>query len=311
MYSMKSVLSICVFLMLFNVKGISQENVNAYKYIIVPTTYNFLNEPDQYQINSLTKFLFQKHGFNTLMSDEKFPEDLNNNRCLGLYVDVEKHKAFLNTKLQVHLKDCNNNTVLSSDVGESREKEYNKVYNLALREAFKSFDNLNYNYQPNSTITSRSTNDTPVKSEESVAQAEIDRLKMEVEVLKEKQELKADAENKALAEKESTLPQNASTKTNENKVVKEDAKIELAKTLKKETKSDESFQNLFANPVENGYTITDASSKLLYHLVFSGKEDVYIVKGQDAIVYKMNKTWIVSTANESGVSMKTLKVKFN
>ncbi|MEO7283639.1 hypothetical protein [Gelidibacter sp.] len=46
-------------------------------------------------------------------------------------------------------------------------------------------------------------------------------------------------------------------------------------------------------------------------MVFSGKEDVYIVKGQDAIVYKMNNAWIISTANDSGVSMKTLNVKFN
>lgn len=309
---MKSILTLCTFLIVFNFKGVSQESINAYKYVVVPLSYNFLNEPDQYQTNSLTKFLFDKQGFTTLMADEDFPEDLNNNRCLALYADVEKHKAFLNTKLQVHLKDCNNKVVYSSDIGQSREKEYDKVYNLALRDAFKSFDNFDYTYQPGTKVSSN-TSPSAQNTESSQAQGEIDRLKREVEILKEKQLREADAENKALAEKERALRQEAREKAEleESKMVKEDVNMELSKTLKKETKSDESIQTLFANPVENGYTITDASSKVLYHLVFSGKEDVYIVKGQDAIVYKMNNSWIVSTANDSGVSMKTLNVTFN
>lgn len=309
---MKSILTLCTFLIVFNFKGVSQESINAYKYVVVPLSYNFLNEPDQYQTNSLTKFLFDKQGFTTLMADEDFPEDLNNNRCLALYADVEKHKAFLNTKLQVHLKDCNNKVVYSSDIGQSREKEYDKVYNLALRDAFKSFDNFDYTYQPGTKVGSN-TSPSAQNTESSQAQGEIDRLKREVEILKEKQLREADAENKALAEKERALRQEAREKAEleESKMVKEDVNMELSKTLKKETKSDESIQTLFANPVENGYTITDASSKVLYHLVFSGKEDVYIVKGQDAIVYKMNNSWIVSTANDSGVSMKTLNVTFN
>lgn len=294
---MKSILSLCAFLIVFNFKGFSQESVNSYKYVIVPNSFNFLNGPDQYQINSLTKFLFEKYGFTTLMADDEFPEDLNTNRCLGLFADVEKHKAFLNTKLQVHLKDCNNKIVLSSDIGESREKEYDKVYNLALRDAFKSFETLDYKYQPNSEITSKSTV-KPIAVNDTKAQEEIDRLTREVEALKEKQvqEVIVVAETAEIANVEKAQAE-----------VKKEAKA----VIKEETKSDESFQILYANPVENGYTITDASSKVLYHLVFSGKEDVYIVKGKDAIVYKMNNAWIVSTANDSGVSMKTLKVKFN
>ena len=296
---MKSILSICAFLMLFNINGFSQENINAYKYVIVPNSFNFLNEPDQYQINSLTKFLFEKYGFTPLMADEKFPQDLNTNRCLALYADVEKHKAFLNTKLQVHLKDCNNNVVFSSKTGESREKEYTKVYNLALRDAFASFETLNYSYEPSSKAISKSADESAIAVDGSFkAQEEIDRLKMEVEALKEKQVKEEKVVVKA------TKIEN--TAKNYTEVIKE-AKA----TVDEDTRSNENFQRLSANSVENGYTITDASSKVLYHLVFSGKEDVYIVKGQDAIVYKMNNTWIVSTANASGVSMKTLNVKFN
>ncbi|RAJ20840.1 hypothetical protein LX77_03099 [Gelidibacter algens] len=295
---MKSILAIVAFLMLFNINGFAQQNINAYKYVIVPNTFNFLNEPDQYQINSLTKFLFKKYGFTALMADEEYPQDLTNNRCLALFADVEKLKAFLNTKLQVHLRDCNNKIVISSEVGESREKDYDKVYNLALREAFNSFDKLNYTYQPNEEIVFKGNKTTTETVENNDAKEEIQRLQREVEELKAKRvreeiALRASEKNKTLQD------------------IQPEVKQEVKKVLKTEAKSDETLQTLFANPVENGYTISDASSKVLYHLVFSGKEDVFIVKGQDAILYKMNNTWIVAKANDAGVSMKTLNVKFN
>ena len=292
---MKSILTLCVFLLMINTKGFAQENMNAYKYVVVPTSFNFLNEPDQYQINSLTKFLFEKYGFTALMADEEFPEDLTNNRCLGLFADVEKHKAFLNTKLQVHMRDCNNKLVYSSEIGQSREKEFDKVYNLALRDAFKSFETLDYSYQANENVVKNTNTKTDVTVFNTKAKEEIERLQKEVEALKEKR-----------VREEIVLREAAQKET----VMQAEIKEEVKEVIKKEEKSDETIQTLFANPVENGYTITDASSKILYRLVFSGKEDVYIVKGQDAIVYKMNNTWIVANANDSGLSMKTLNVKF-
>lgn len=307
---MKSILTLCAILVLFNPKVASQESVNAYKYVIVPNSFNFLNEPDQYQLNSLTKFLFEKQGFKTLMADDEFPEDLNNNRCLGLYADVEKHKAFLNTKLQIHLKDCNNKVVLSSDIGQSREKEYDKVYNLAIRDAFKSFESLSYSYQPSAKNAPTTTTVPTQTVENSQAQEEIDRLKNELAALKEVERQQANAQATATKEKALLTQERVNSEIKKNELANKTAQTELAETLNKETKSDERIQTLFANPVQNGFTITDASSKVLYHLVFSGKENVYIVKGQDAIVYKMNNSWIVSKATDSGVSMQTLNVTF-
>jgi hypothetical protein len=88
--------------------GFSQSNLNDYKYVIVPTKYDFLKGADQYQLNSLTKFLFNKYGFTAIMEDEPFPEDLANNRCLAMDAKVEKESGLLKTKLKVSLKDCNN-----------------------------------------------------------------------------------------------------------------------------------------------------------------------------------------------------------
>src|SRR5690606_25059413 len=100
---------------------------------------DFLKEKDQYQINSITKFLFNKYGYTAFMQDEDLPEDLRNNKCLGLTVDVVKENALLKTKLRIDLRDCNGTVIQSSKIGETREKEYAKAYNYALRDAFETF----------------------------------------------------------------------------------------------------------------------------------------------------------------------------
>ena len=45
----------------------AQENVNNYKYIIVPKKFDFLKEENQYRVNTFTKFLFEKQGFKMLL----------------------------------------------------------------------------------------------------------------------------------------------------------------------------------------------------------------------------------------------------
>ncbi|KAB1067483.1 hypothetical protein F6U93_10575 [Tamlana haliotis] len=145
-------LSIC--LLVFTVSGaFAQKNLNAYKYVIVPTQYEFLREPDQYQLNSLTEFLFEKYGFTAVMQGaEDFPQDLANNPCLGLKSNVEKNSSLFVTKLTVVLENCSSQEVFRSQEGMSREKEYKTAYNLALRDAFKSFETLKYKYN-NESIT--------------------------------------------------------------------------------------------------------------------------------------------------------------
>jgi len=124
----------------------AQNSVNDYKYVIVPEGYVFLRENDDYQLNSLTKFLFEKYGFTAFIRGEDLPEDLKTNGCKGLTADVRKNSGLLKTKLIVDLKDCNGIVVFSTKEGTSREKEYKKSYHEALRNAFKDIQALNYKY---------------------------------------------------------------------------------------------------------------------------------------------------------------------
>ena len=127
--------------------GMGQDiSINDYKYIIVPRSYDIFSEADSYQMNSLTKFLFEKYGFSAILENSDYPEDLASNNCLALKANVIENNTLIKTKLQVTLKDCRNTVVYTSSEGESKAKEYKTAYQTSLREAFKSIEALNYRY---------------------------------------------------------------------------------------------------------------------------------------------------------------------
>jgi hypothetical protein len=130
------------------VLGAYAQNINDYKYIIVPKKFNFLKQANQYQLNTLTKFLFEEAHFLAVYDDEQHPEDLQNVPCLGLKADVLNNSGVLATKVRLTLADCKNKIVFTSVEGKSREKDYKKGYHEALKSAFASIKTLNYRYQP-------------------------------------------------------------------------------------------------------------------------------------------------------------------
>ena len=140
----------------FFFQGFSQKNVSDYKYAIVPKKFDFQKRPDQYQLNQLTKFLLKKYGFDAYVEGEELPQDLLDNNCLALKAIVESSGA-LKTKTKVKFVDCFNNLIFTSDEAVSREKDYNKVYNITIREAFKSVESLNYIYIPKETKRQETT----------------------------------------------------------------------------------------------------------------------------------------------------------
>ena len=137
-----------VIIILFSYVSIAfaQDNLNAYKYVIVPKKYDFLKEDDKYQLNSLTKFLFEKKSFQTMLEYESYPADLLANPCLAVTVGVNDNSTMFTTKLTIELKDCYNKIVFTSKEGRSKEKDYIRSYHEALRNAFISIDELDYNF---------------------------------------------------------------------------------------------------------------------------------------------------------------------
>jgi hypothetical protein len=290
---MKKYLLIICGLLLLQFKLFAQENINNYKYVIVPQSYNFLEGQDKYQLNSLTKFLFNKYGYTAFFQNEGYPQDLKNNRCLAMSVNVEKESGFLRTKLRIDLLDCNGNLITSSRVGSTNEKEFDKAYNLALRDAFETFQQANYHYEPsNNAIAS-----TPMQP--SVTEDLVDKNK-EIERLQD--ELKAIKEEKK-----------ESIKTVEVPVVK-DSIVEVKEVKPKANEPtivvEEASDLLYAQPISNGFQVVDRTPKIIMILLETTKVDTFIVKDTNAIVYKEDGFWYLSKNDGAKVSIETLNIKF-
>lgn len=236
------------------------ESLNDYKYVVVPSQYSFLKEADQYQLNSLTKFLFNKYGFEAIMDTEQLPDDAATNNCLVLKSDVLKEKAFLKTKLKVELKNCKGEIVYTSQEGESREKDYQKAYYESIRDAFTSFQSLNYKYTP--------------KSREDV-----------YKLVKNNTEPVNTSEKKPLV--------NEKTETKAKKVVNNN--------------NTEVVSVLYAQVTTNGYQLVDTTPKVVYILLETKLKDVFVVKDQNAIVYKEEGRWFLSNSN---TQVSELNIKF-
>jgi hypothetical protein len=122
--------------------------VNDYKAIIIPLKYDFQKEENQYRLQTLTKFNLTKAGFQAFYSNESITLELND-RCKLLTVDLKKESGFLVTKLIVVFKDCYGVEIFKSEVGKSREKQFEEAYKEALNNAFVSIYALEYKDNPN------------------------------------------------------------------------------------------------------------------------------------------------------------------
>lgn len=132
------------------------QSVNDYEYVIIPEQYSFAKNVDQYQLNSLTQFLFNKYGFESYRERDQKPPGLQIGNCNILYADVESSSNFLTAKLKVVLKDCKDQVVFISEQGKSKQKDFKKAYHEALRNAFISIQDLKYSYNGKSHDNSES-----------------------------------------------------------------------------------------------------------------------------------------------------------
>ena len=123
-------------------KSFSQKSLSDYSYVIVSEQFEFQQEKDQYQLNSLTKFLFNKYGFHAYF-DREVP--LNVFRCDGLWAEAEGTPGFIITKVQLVLRDCTGEEVFRTNYGKSKVKDYKKAYYESVRNAFNDIIKLNVN----------------------------------------------------------------------------------------------------------------------------------------------------------------------
>ncbi|WP_445738245.1 hypothetical protein [Mariniflexile sp.] len=298
---MKTKISALLIACFITISVFAQTNLNNYKYVIVPNRYDFLKEKDQYRLNSLTQFLFNKYGFQALMEGEKYPDDLVKNRCLALKSDLVKDSGMFKTKLAIELKDCNDQIVYTSEMGESREKEYDKAYNEAVRNAFESIEALNYKYVPSAAITSVASQEVVPNNE--VAK-EIQQLKEEIESLKKEKETVVQ-----IAEPQVVVVEKVPEKPVPAKVPTQEVAVKEAITVTATQKVDASGV-LYAQAIDNGFQLVDSTPKVVYRIKKTGMADVFLVESKNATLYKKGDAWILEYYENDVLKQDVLNIKF-
>ncbi len=150
-------IAITVILSVFVINIYAQNELNPYKYILVPKQFDFLKKVDQYRVNSYTKHLFAKEGYQVLFADADFPQDLRSDPCLALTANILNVSSAFTTKIFLVLENCAREEVFRSVEGRSKMKEFDKTYIDALKKCFVSVQELNYVYEPKS-LTFESSN---------------------------------------------------------------------------------------------------------------------------------------------------------
>jgi hypothetical protein len=135
---MKKVL---ILFLLVSVTVFSQ-NLNEYKYALIPAKFSFLKDSNMYNLNALTKMYMEKYGFETYLDNETYSNDFASTNCNKVFIDVVSNSNMFTTKVSVVIKDCKNNVLFISEEGKSNDKEFKVAYNLALRQAFDNFSVL-------------------------------------------------------------------------------------------------------------------------------------------------------------------------
>ncbi|WP_417358976.1 hypothetical protein [Galbibacter sp.] len=265
---MKKLILLGLFLITASISA--QESINQYKYIVVPKKFDFLKEPNQYRVNTFTKFLFEKNGF-TAIYDDNQPQDLRMNPCLGLIANIEDHSNLFSTKLNITLKNCQGLIVYTSEEGKSKIKEYEGAYQDAIKDAFVSVRGLNYHYTPAENNVAL----LPASAQAPVAQVPV----------------AAQAPTTAVQAPVAQVPA---------KVVE----VATANAV------DQVTEVLYAQPTANGFQLVDSSPKVIYKLTKTTQPNYFLIQGGNGFVYQKDGRWIAEYYEGQTLKQEVLNIKF-
>lgn len=266
--------------------------LNDYKYIVIPKKFDGFKKENEHQTSTLIKHLFSEKGFHTVY-DDALPADLNSNRCLGLFVVLDDQSSMFSTKTTIRLKDCNGAEIMATQEGKSRIKEYKGAYNEAIRDAFRSFNGINYAYTPKSqgnTSVTLNFKDDVKKLEEEIPEAPKNvvpeavvqqQATREVQRYKDRTPVPTD-----LKEVEATEPVT-------------DAPVSTANVL-------------YAQEIPNGFQLVDSTPKVVLKIYKSGMADQYIASSEDrnGVVYTKDGKWYFEYYTNGERTVEELNIKF-
>ncbi|MBT8209940.1 MAG: hypothetical protein KJP14_05375, partial [Eudoraea sp.] len=127
--------------------GNAQNELSAYKYVIVPTKFDGFKKENQYQTSTLIKYLLVERGINAVYEDA-LPADLYLDKCLGVTAMLVNESGTFTTKAHIAFQDCQLQEVYRTKTGNSKIKDYKGAFQEVIREAFESLNSYTYAYKP-------------------------------------------------------------------------------------------------------------------------------------------------------------------
>jgi len=251
--------------------------LNDYKYIVVPAKFQSFKNENQFRTSTLVKYLFSNEGFNAVYSNN-LPDDLKENPCLGLDVELVDESNLFATKTRLSLIDCNGVLVMMSQDGRTKTKEFEQAYREAISESFGSFRGLNYAYKPN---------DKKAKEKDGAVTVS---FKNDVKSLNEKPKAEQNESTEGMA------PEEAKPKI-------------IAPIVETPIGSEKGV--LYAQPIDGGYQLVDTTPKVVYILKSTSAPEVFLVNkdGKSGVIFKNDDKWFIEM-DEKGGKAKELNIKF-
>ncbi len=274
--------------------GTAQEQLNNYKYVIVPKLLDGFKKKNEHQTSTLVKYLFAQKGV-TVVYDDALPDELNSDRCLGLVADLINDSNLFTTKTSIVLKDCFSNEVFVSQEGTSRLKEFKAAYSESIRKAFRSLDALNYSYKP------KARSEAPV-----IVSFKDDVKELAPEKIKEQKEKQQDPIIKQEATPEQQSYKNLEPVPSDIKKANETHKQAAIISGMGMTGV------LYAQQVSNGYQLVDSTPLIKLKIFKSSVPDFYIAKSDDnnGVVYKKDGKWFFEYYKGEQLTVEELNIKF-
>ncbi|MDO6602965.1 hypothetical protein [Arenibacter palladensis] len=275
--------------------GMSQAELNKYKYIIVPTKFETFKNENQYQTSTMIKYNLVENGF-TAVYDNDMPADLLANRCLGLLLNLKDDSSMFTTKVTLTLKDCQSNVVYTTVEGSSKEKDYKSAYSEAIKECFKSLSGIGYKYEP--------SGDT--------AQATVS-FKNDVKRIEEKASVapKQNLPNPVVQQKATLEEQSYKSMEPVQSNITKAENMPTVALPDVDYKTDDSGV-LYAQAIANGFQLVDSTPKITLRMYATSQANFYIAEGDvhSGVVLKKGDKWYFEYYEGDKLMGQELNIKF-
>lgn len=278
---MKKILPILF--LFFGFISYGQEQLNNYKYIIVPKQFDSFKEQNQYQTSTLVKFLFAEKDFNVVY-DDQLPSELSSNRCLGLDVALIDDSNLFTTKSILVFKDCSSKEVFRTKEGQSKIKNFKASYAEAIKEAFSTLSSFNYAYkqQTSQPITVSFKNDVKTLASEKTVHV---------------------------------VEDNAVSATATTEIMVQDTNLpKTEKPIKKVTQNTSVIGGIFyAQAIANGYQLVDSTPKIVMKIFKTSQDNMYLgqeIEGNCGLLYTTDGQWFFEYYSGDQLMVKSLHIKF-